>query len=148
NLMRMENTTDVGLPVKLKLNGFSSDYDETAIRFHGSATNGFDTELDAHKIFQTPGYLGYPGGYSKYTTISTKSGNIDYSINSLPYALTQSAVIPVLVKVMASGQYTITGQDMQLLPPGACVTLKDKLTNTTHDIKASPYVFTISDTTS
>ena len=62
--------------------------------------------------------------------------------------MTQNAVIPVLVKVMATGQYTITGQDMQLLPPGACVTLKDKLLNVTHNIKASPYVCTISDTTS
>ena len=49
---------------------------------------------------------------------------------------------------MATGQYTISSQDMQLLPPGACVTLKDKLLNVTHNIKASPYVFTISDTTS
>jgi hypothetical protein len=147
-LLRTNNASSVGLPIKLKINGFSADYDETAIRFHGSATNAYDIEWDARKIFQTPGYVGYPGGYSKYTTISTKGGNLDYSINSLPYALNQNAVIPVLVKVMASGQYTITGQDMQLLPPNACVTLKDKLLNITHNIKASPYVFTINDTTS
>ena len=149
NTALMKTTaSNVGLPIKLKINGIAGDYDETAIRFHNSATNGFDSELDARKIFQTPGYVGYPGIYSKYTSISTKNGNLDYSINSLPYALTQNAVIPVLVKVNASGQYTITGQDMQLLPPNACVTLKDKLTNTIHNIKASPYVFTINDTTS
>ncbi|MDP3556783.1 MAG: hypothetical protein Q8T03_05370 [Bacteroidota bacterium] len=142
------NSATVGLPIKLKINGFSADYDETAIRFHGSATNAYDIEYDARKIFQTPGYVGYPGGYSKYTTISTKGGNLDYSINSLPFALTQNAVIPVLVKVMATGQYTITGIDMTALPPNACVTLKDKLLNVTHNIKASPYVFTINDTTS
>lgn len=150
NLMKMSSSTStsIGLPIKLKINGFSGDIDETAIRFHGSATNAYDIEWDARKIFQTPGYVGYPGGYSKYTTISTKGGNIDYSINSLPFALTQNAVIPVLVKVMATGQYTITSQDMQLLPANACVTLKDKLLNVTHNIKASPYVFTINDTTS
>ena len=151
NLMKTNNavnSNNIGLPIKLNINGFSGDFDETVIRFHGSTTNAFDIEWDARKIFQTPGYVGYPGGYSKYTTISTKGGNADYSINSLPYALTQNAVIPVLVKVMATGQYTITGQDMQLLPPGACVTLKDKLLNVTHNIKASPYVCTISDTTS
>jgi hypothetical protein len=49
---------------------------------------------------------------------------------------------------MATGQYTISGQDMQLLPPNTCVTLKDKLLNTVHNIKASPYVFSINDTTS
>lgn len=142
------NIANYGLPIKLQIQGFSNDYDETGIRFHGSATNAYDIEWDARKIFQTPGYVGYPGGYSKYTTISTKGGNLDYSINSLPYALTQNAVIPVLVKVMASGQYTINGFDMQLLPPNACVTLKDKLLNVVHNIKASPYVFTINDTTS
>ncbi len=142
------SAASIGLPIKLQISGFSNDYDETAIRFHGSATNAYDNDWDARKIFQTPGYVGYPGGYSKYTTISTKGGNLDYSINSLPYALTQNAVIPVLVKVMASGQYTINGFDMQLLPPNACVTLKDKLLNVTHNIKAGPYVCTINDTTS
>ncbi|MEI8136036.1 MAG: hypothetical protein WCH21_01795, partial [Bacteroidota bacterium] len=150
SLMKMSSSisTSVGLPIKLNIKGFNSDFDETAIRFHGSATNAFDIEWDARKMFQTPGYVGYPGGYSKYTSISTRSGNEDYSINSLPFALTQNAVIPVLVRVMATGQYTISSQDMQLLPPGACVTLKDKLLNITHNIKASPYVFTINDTTS
>lgn len=151
NLMKTNSeasTANTGLPIKLTINGFSGEADETAIRFHGAATNAYDIEYDAYKIFQTPGYVGYPGSYSKYTTISTKGGNTDYSINSLPYALTQNAVIPVLVKVMASGQYTISGQDMQLLPPGACVTLKDKLLNITHNIKASPYVCTVNDTTS
>jgi hypothetical protein len=142
------SSVNVGLPIRLKLNGFSADYDETVVRFHGSASNAYDLDWDARKIFQTPGYVGYPGGYSKYTTISTKGGSLDYSINSLPFALTQNAVIPVLVKVMTSGQYTITGEDMQLLPPNACVTLKDKLLNVTHNIKASPYVFTMNDTTS
>jgi len=147
-VMRDANNSPNGLPIKLKINGFYGDIDETAIRFHGSATNAFDADWDAYKIFQTPGYVGYPGNYSKYTTISTKGGNIDYSINSIPFALTQNAVIPVLVKVMATGQYTISGQDMQLLPPNTCVTLKDKLLNTVHNIKASPYVFSINDTTS
>jgi hypothetical protein len=149
DLMKTSSSSvNVGLPIRLKLNGFSADHDETVVRFHGSASNAYDLEWDARKIFQTPGYVGYPGGYSKYTTISTKGGSLDYSINSLPFALTQNAVIPVLVKVMTSGQYTITGQDMQLLPPNACVTLKDKLLNVTHNIKATPYVFTMNDTTS
>ena len=149
DLMKTSSSSvNVGLPIRLKLNGFSADYDETVVRFHGLATSAYDLEWDARKIFQTPGYVGYPGGYSKYTTISTKGGSLDYSINSLPFALTQNAVVPVLVKVMSSGQYTITGQDMQLLPQNACVTLKDKLLNVTHNIKATPYVFTMNDTTS
>ncbi len=147
-LLKLNSQANIGLPIRLKINGSAGDYDETVVRFHGAATNAYDIEWDARKIFQTPGYVGYPGGYTKYTTISTKNGNADYSINSLPYALTQNAVIPVVAKVMTSGQYTITGEDMHLLPPNACVTLKDKLLNVTHNIKASPYVCSINDTTS
>lgn len=135
--------------VYLRLNvdggGFS---DATVVRFHPSATSSFNKDLDAYKLFTSPGYLGYPGVYSQRTTISTKdNSNVDYSINSLPYATTQNAVIPVLVKVYATGQHTISASSLQNLPPSACVTLRDKLTNTIHDLKVSPYVCNIADTT-
>ncbi len=143
------SSSNVGNVVRLKItDGYFSD--ETAIRFHGSATNGFDVNLDAKKYFDSPGYAGYAstGPWTKRTTISTQSGNKDYSINSLPYALTSNAVIPVLAKVYATGQHTISALDLQNLAPGTCVTLKDKLLNITHNLAASDYVCSISDTTS
>lgn len=150
-LLKMNGTTssNIGNVIRLKITD-GSYTDETAIRFHGSATNGFDTNLDAKKYFDSPGYAGYAsvGPWTKRTTISTKSGNLDYSINSLPYALTSNAVIPVLAKVYATGQHTISAVDLQNLAPGTCVTLKDKLLNVNHNLAASDYVFTISDTTS
>jgi hypothetical protein len=146
-LIKAAATTAVGNIVLLRVDG-GGYYDETAIRFHSNATFAFDNNLDAHKYFDSPGYVGYPGVWTKRTTISTKSGGEDYSINSLPYALTSNAVIPVLVKVYATGQHTISASDLQNLAPGTCFTLKDKLLNITHDLKASDYVFNISDTTS
>lgn len=145
-LLKTANT-GIGDVVRLKVvgGGFS---DETAIRFHQSATTSFDKEWDAYKLFTSPGYVGFPGLYSQRTTISTQSGNDDYSVNSLPYAQSQNAVIPVLVKVYASGQHTISASDLQNLPANACVTLFDKLTNTTHNLKTGDYVCTINDTTS
>ena len=139
--------SNIGSVVRLNLTG-GGYMDETAIRFHSNGTSGFDNGLDAKKYFDSPGYVGYPGVWNKRTTISTKSGNADYSINSLPLPLTVNAVIPVLVKVYASGQHTITGVDLNNLPAGTCVTLKDKLLNITHNLTSGPYVFTINDTTS
>jgi len=136
------------LVFKLKVNGPNSDYDETAFRFNSVATPSFDVEWDAHKIFQTPGYAGYPGGYSKYTTISSKGGNEDYSINSLPVFTSQNVSIPVLVKVMTTGTYTISPLNIQNFTNPSCVILKDKLLNVNHVLANGPYVCTISDTTS
>lgn len=141
----LKTAEDIGSVVRLRVDG-GGFYDMTAIRFHGDATNGFDRKIDARKIFGSPGYLGYPGPYTQRTSISTRSGSDDYSINSLPYAQSADAVIQVLVKVYATGQHTITGSELENLP-NSCVILKDKLTNTTHDLKTGPYVCEISDTT-
>ncbi|MBS1634443.1 MAG: hypothetical protein JST26_00880 [Bacteroidetes bacterium] len=147
-LFKTASANTIGDVFRLGVTGFSGDYDETAFRFHSSATANFDLDWDAHKIFQTPGYLGYPGPYTAYTTISSKSPGEDYSVNSLPPVTTQNLVIPVLVKVMTTGQYTISPIDIQNIASAGCVTLKDKLTNTVHDLTTGPYVCTISDTTS
>lgn len=144
-LLKTANT-NIGSVVRLRVDGGGFS-DGTAIRFHSDATSNFDKKLDAHKLFSSPGYLGYPGAYTQRTTISTKAGNEDYSINSLPYAQSADAVIPVLVKVYATGQHTITGSEFENLP-NSCVILKDKLLNTTHDLKTGGYVCTINDTTS
>jgi hypothetical protein len=129
----------------LKINGTTGDYDQTQFRVIPSATSNFDRRWDGYKIFQTPGYAGYPGAYTKYTTISSRMNNIDYSINSLG-ALTHSIAVPVLVRVSTTGSYTITASDFANY--SSCIVLKDKLTNTLTDLKVSSYVFNISDTTS
>ncbi len=140
---------DIGTIFRLKVNGFGGEADETVVRFHSTATTNFDGKWDAHKIFQTPGYVGFPGPYSAYTTISTKSLNKDYSINSLPPVQSQSnTIIPVLVKVIATGQYTISPLEIENLPATSCVILKDKLLGIIHDLRTGAYICTISDTTS
>lgn len=142
-------SSSIGNVVRLKVTD-GTYADETAIRFHGSATAGFDDNLDSRKAFASPTYAGYAssGPWTKRTSISTKSGAADYAINSLPYATTSNAVIPVLVKAYATGQHTISASDLQNLAIGTCVTLKDKLLNINHNLAASDYVFTLNDTTS
>lgn len=139
---------EVGVVFQLNIAGSNGESDNTYLRFHTDATPGFDLQLDGYKKFATPGYLGYPGPYSKYTTISTKVGSDDYSINSLPFATNNNAVIPVLVKVSTTGTYSISPVDIANLPPSACVTLKDKLLNVNHDLRSGAYVCNINDSTS
>ena len=89
-----------------------------------------------------------PSWTSGSTTIATVNSSQDYAINSLPFAVTTDAVIPVIVKVSTSGQYTISPVDISNLAMGACVTLKDKLLGVTHNLRTGNYVCNISDTTS
>ena len=149
SILKTNSTSSyIGSVFQLQVQGANGDLDNTYLRFHGNATPGFDIDLDGYKKFSTPGYLGYPGAYSKYTTISTKVGTADYSINSLPYANTSNAVIPVMVKVSATGTYSIVPISIANLPSSACVTLKDKLLNVTYDLRTGAYVCSINDTTS
>ncbi len=143
-LLRPASST--GSVFRLNVYGSHSDWDAMAIRIHNDATAYFDKHLDAKKIFQSPGYLGYHGPYTHYTTISGKDPvNEDYSIQSIP-PLAQSLSIPVLARGMATGSYTISATEFDDI--SVCITLKDKLTGATQDLKAGPYVFTMSDTTS
>jgi hypothetical protein len=143
-LLRPATNSTVPL-FRLKLQG-SNDWDATVFCLHPNALATHD-RYDAHKILQSPGYQGYPGPYSKYTTISSKDGvDKDYSINTMP-PLTQSLSIPILARVSSSGTYTISAYDFQNFP-NVCVGLKDKLDNSYHDLKQGDYSVTIADTTS
>lgn len=145
NSLQRTAAAEIGDVFHLRLKG-SADWDETAFRIHPEASPVFDYSWDARKIFQSPGYIGYPGSYSKYTTISSRDFvNQDYSIQSIP-PLTQQVRLPLLVRVSTSGTYTISASGMENIHD--CVTLKDNLLNTTHDLKTGSYIFQISDTTS
>jgi hypothetical protein len=129
---------------KLKVVSGNTVWDETAIRIHGSATNGFDSRYDARKIFVSPGYAGYPGSYNYYTTISSKDADgFDYSIQSIPPSNSKSN-IPVLVKVISNGTYEIKATDFENYQ--SCIILKDKYDNSFHDLKAGSYFCYLTDT--
>jgi hypothetical protein len=119
--------------------------DDAVIRLYSGSTNGFDKNLDAYKMYSSPGYIGYAAPWTKRTIISTRIGGNDYSINSLPFVGTLT--IPVVVRVYSTGQYTINGTDLSNIPPNSCVDLLDKLTGITHDLYLGDYVCNISDTT-
>ncbi len=132
---------------RLSIAGPYAGYDEALFIFDNNATENFDRMLDAYKMFSTPGYVGYPGVYSQYTSISSRMGNKDYAINSIPSNGSNDLVMPILAKAMVAGTYTIAPIDIQNVPAGACVILKDKLLGVSHNLRTGAYVCTLSDTT-
>ena len=132
---------------RLSIAGPYAGYDEALFIFDNNATENFDRMLDAYKMFSTPGYVGYPGVYSQYTSISSRMGNRDYAINAIPSNGSNDLVIPILAKAMVAGTYTIAPIDIQNIPAGACVILKDKLLGVSHNLRTGAYVCTLSDTT-
>jgi hypothetical protein len=133
--------------LRLKLNGFDASYDETVIGFEHSASTAFDAEYDAQKIFSSPGYRGYPGIWTKRTTISSKLYEVDYAINTIPPVNGAQLEIPILARVYASGNYTIRPAGLESLPEDVCVTLLDKVNGQEHDLRSASYSCNINDST-
>ncbi|MBK9285183.1 MAG: hypothetical protein IPM51_12855 [Sphingobacteriaceae bacterium] len=130
----------------LKLEG-ANDYDMTAINFIDGASDNFDPEVDAHKIYSSPGYIGFPGQWNKRTAIASQIGNEEYSINSVQRLNNQSTVIDIITRPYLSGNFSISAENIENIAYGTCMMLKDKATNTTHDLRSGPYSFYLSDTT-
>jgi hypothetical protein len=145
NPLLKTSTHSIGKIARLKISSPQANSDETVIRLHPEASTGFDPEFDAFKQFQSPGYVGYPGPYTGYLSISTRLLNKDYSINSLSLS-SGTIAIPVLTRVTASGTHTISAFDFAEFEN--CLVLHDKLNNAYHNLKQSAYVTFISDTTS
>ena len=119
--------------------------DDCVIRVQNGTTIGFDKNWDARKIWESPTYVGYTTPWSKRTAISTRNANEDYSINT--FSVVNSTMnIPVTVRAYATGQHTISATGLQNLNT-TCVDLVDNLTQTTHNLLSSPYIFNLSDTT-
>jgi hypothetical protein len=92
--------------------------------------------------------VGTSPTYSRYTTISSRTGNEDYAINSLPANETGELVLPLLVKAQITGTFIISPLDIQHLNANSCLILNDKLLNYQHDLQTGAYTCHISDTTS
>jgi len=132
--------------IRLTLNSNAGAWDETVVHFHPSATAQMDI-MDARKIFPNSFNTSTANPDPKKSTISTRYLNEDYSINSIPVS-PNGYTVPVLVTSKVSGIYTISITETKDIPNGVCVQLKDKFTNSLHNLLNSPYVFQFHDTTS
>ena len=118
--------------LSLKVNGNNLE-DFTSIRFNTEATEGFDNEFDAYKIW----------GISACPQIYTMTTDDNLSINSLPEMTTQT-VIPVGFMAGANDTYSITASGLESFSPGTDIYLEDLLLNKTQNLNTNPvYEFTV-----
>jgi len=100
--------------IRLELNN-SGNQDETLIWFNDQATNSFDRDFDALKLFS--------GG--AFDQIYTLNGTQKFGISGIPFP-TETITIPVVVKVVNAGSnYKIIASQLQGLE-NYNVTLTDK----------------------
>lgn len=110
--------------------------DEMIINFENNATNGFDANYDAAKMYSAS---------SNVPSISSIISNVEYAINQLP---AQEISIPVKVTTGSSGLHTLNVSGVNAFNNYACVTLEDLFTGQIYDLtNTSSIMFYLSDTT-
>ncbi|MDF2455947.1 MAG: C-terminal target protein, partial [Cytophagaceae bacterium] len=97
--------------------------DETVIRFKADATNAFDNDLDAYKLLN--------GGSSP--SLYSISGDVDYSINSLPNNMVEKT-IPLSIITGFAGRYTFTA-DFSEFEGEQSIWLEDRLLGTLQNLR-------------
>lgn len=102
--------------------------DETTIYFAPAATPQFDNGYDALK--PAPTNTASP-------SIASVNNQLDLAINALPDA-PLNAIIPIRVKVPATGKYIVSADSILAMPAGSCVFLEDLQTGTMADLSLSP----------
>jgi hypothetical protein len=123
--------------VRLSMSGPNNSLDETVVYYQQGATDGFDSNYDAYKLF----------GPNAAPAIAQKHGGVLMQINGIS-PVSQTFSIPVLAKTNNTGTFTITSSDHYFLPSGTCLKLNDLFTGAQVDIKNASYTFSLSDTTS
>ena len=115
----------------LTVNG-NNMQDLTSIRFNPAATEGFDSEYDAYKLW----------GVNACPQIYSITPDNDLAVNALPDYSTQT-VIPVGCKVGVNGTYTLTASGLGTFPSGTDFYLEDLLLNKSQNLTLNPvYEFT------
>jgi hypothetical protein len=117
--------------LSLKVNGINLE-DETSVRFNSDATEGFDSEYDAYKLF----------GFSNCPQIYSITANNKLSINSIP-EMTAQTVVPIGLKAIVNDTYTITALGVESFSQEPDIYLEDLLLGKTQNLNLNPvYEFT------
>ncbi|HIN39196.1 MAG TPA: T9SS type A sorting domain-containing protein [Flavobacteriales bacterium] len=124
------------LKLRLSGNGFTNS---TRILFEQGATENYDWQYDAFKL------LSLNANAPNLSSISADA--IDLSINYVPDEF-DNYCIPIRVLVGISGTYTLTAEELPIMPINTCLILEDLLTGETTDLLSdSTYTFAITNDT-
>lgn len=117
----------------LRLNASFADEgmpaDATVIYFDHSATSVFNPEMDALKLINTA-----PQVPSLYTLSDTTK----LSIYALPYLQDSTSIIPLGLITQKAGPITFKVQDIERMPYGLHIYLRDAKTGITQDLQRNP----------
>jgi hypothetical protein len=105
------------------VNGITRD--ETVIHFREDATELFDSQADAWKLMN--------GTFNLSSSLA--DGN-KLAINSLPL-LNCGEIVPLSVDNATAGNYTLKFSEFESFPDNVAISLSDKFTNTTTEIRSS-----------
>ncbi len=123
--------------LRLYLNGTGSSNDETVLYFQQGASDVFDNGFDSYKM---------RGQDPMAASIALEKGTEVFQINGIS-PVSGNWTMPLKTLTGYSGTYTISTDNISSFPMGACITLYDKFTATTTDLRSQNYVFYLSDTT-
>ncbi|MES2678664.1 MAG: hypothetical protein V4635_02210 [Bacteroidota bacterium] len=135
--LRPNNTVNTGSLLRLSLNGPYLFRDETVLYFEQGATDTFDLAYDAYKM---------RGQDLNAPFIALEKGTELFQINGIA-PLTGSFAMPLKTLTGYNGSYTVSAGDLSNFPAGACISLYDKFTGITTDLRTTDCVFMLSDTT-
>lgn len=125
-----------GALARLKMQGAGGIRDEVVVYEAQGALNAFDPMLDAYKLnaeSTTAPFIGIPAG-SVFCQVKAFDATFGYEI-------------PVTVRCVASGQFTISLGKDDGAPP-ACLMLFDKVTGLSCDLLKQDYGFYLADSSS
>ncbi len=123
--------------LRLTLKTINVNADETVLYYESNATQFFEKDYDAIKL---------GSDNPNAPLISIAQGSADYQVNGVA-PVSGSFSIPVRVTSAISGSFVINALGTETFPMGACITLYDRVTHTTTDLRTSSYAFNLVDTT-
>jgi len=136
--LKSSSTSNAQVLMRLVLNGVNASEDETVLYFQQNANPYFDVAYDSYKM---------RGQDPNAASIALENGTDVFQVNGIS-PVTGTYTTPLKTLTGVSGAYTITANNVGSFPNGACISLYDKFTSITTDLKTSAYSFNLSDTTS
>lgn len=121
---------------RIQMRGVPVTNDEVVFYYQVDATDGYDSDYDAYHLF----------GPNPIPHISIDNDSVLLTINGIPPVVNTYTTL-LLVTTPVSGTFTLSANDVQDLPPGTCVILNDLYTSTSVNLLSTPYVFSLSSTT-
>ncbi|MGZ4089691.1 MAG: PKD domain-containing protein, partial [Bacteroidia bacterium] len=135
--LKTNSTNNTSPFVRINLKNATGYNDETVLYTQAGATQLFDDAFDAYKM---------RGQDPSAPSIALEKANKQFQVNGVA-PITGNFSIDLKTLTGYTGIYTLSASGFSTFPAGACISLFDKFTNITTNIKTTDYVFNLSDTT-